>query len=535
MITWGRNASVSERRGAFAAIGAGAAVLACLLRAVPASAQPVGAEFQANSYTSGAQRTPRVATAANGNFVVVWGSNLQDGSGYGIFGRRFASAGSPLGGEFRVNAYTSNAQATPWVASDSSGNFVVVWGSVGPDGSAYGVVGQRFDSSATPLGLEFVVNAYTTGTQSKPSVASDAAGNFVVVWQSSSVSGVFCRLFDSAGSPIGGEFRANSYTTNPPSNPSVASDSSGNFVVVWQTLFEDGFLTGVFGQRFDSAGSALGAEFRANTFTSTDQFLANVARGANGTFVVVWQSFAQDGSGFGAFGQRYDAAGAPLGGEFRANTTTTGSQSGAVAAVSPAGDFVVVWQSPQAEDSSGGVFGQRYDTAGTPIGGEFLVNAYTSGGQISPVVASDSSGRFVVVWASGGQDGSGYGVFGVASCPNLASVTVDVSGPATVCPTGTGGTATVTDSGGGVSNHQWGYRTVSGGTITNLSGETAVTYLIKGASFPGAGSYFLVCVTTPACGAITTSNEVALSVTDDLTPPAVSAPASLTATQTLCT
>jgi hypothetical protein len=516
---------------AFAAIGVGAAVLATLLRGAPAAAQPVGSEFQANSYTSGAQRTPRVATAANGNFVVVWSSNAEDGSGYGIFGRRFTSAGSPLGGEFRVNTYTSNAQATPAVASDSSGNFVVVWGSSLQDGSGYGVVGQRFDSSATPLGPEFIVNVYTTGAQSKPSVASDASGNFVVVWQA---IGIVCRLYDSVGSPIGGEFRANTYTTNPPSNPSVASDSSGNFVVVWQTLFEDGFLTGVFGQRFDAVGSALGVEFRANTFTSTDQFLANVSRGANGTFVVVWQSFAQEGSGFGVFGQRYDAAGVPLGGEFRANTTTTGSQSGAVAAVSAAGDFIVVWQSPQPEDSSGGVFGQRYDTAGTPIGGEFLVNAYTSGGQISPSVAAEAGGRFVVVWQSNAQDGSGYGIFGVASCPTLASVTIDVSGTATVCPTGTGGTATVTDSGGGVASHQWGYRTVSGGTITDLSGETALTYLIKGASFPGAGSYFLVCVTTPACGVLTTSNEVAISVTDDALPPAVTAPASLTTTQTLC-
>ncbi len=33
-----------------------------------------------------------------------------------------------------------------------------------------------------------------------------------------------------------------------------------------------------------------------------------------------------------------------------------------------------------------------------------------------------------------------------------------------------GGTATVTDTGGGTATHQWGYRTTSGGAITNISG-----------------------------------------------------------------
>jgi len=41
----------------------------------------------------------------------------------------------------------------------------------------------------TPLGSEFQVNSYTTGGQRLPSVASDAAGHFVVVWQSNGSSG----------------------------------------------------------------------------------------------------------------------------------------------------------------------------------------------------------------------------------------------------------------------------------------------------------------------------------------------------------
>jgi hypothetical protein len=49
-------------------------------------------------------------------------------------------------------------------------------------------------------------------------------------------------------------------------------------------------------------------------------------------------------------------------------------------------------------------------------GAEFQVNSYTTGDQEggfvgAPQVARSQDGRFVVAWGSGGQDGSGYGVF----------------------------------------------------------------------------------------------------------------------------
>ena len=50
--------------------------------------------------------------------------------------------------------------------------------------------------------------------------------------------------------------------------------------------------------------------------------------------------------------------------------------------------------------------------AGLPVGLEFPVNSYTTSTQFAPSVAVDGAGSFVVVWNSGGQDGSGNGVFG---------------------------------------------------------------------------------------------------------------------------
>jgi hypothetical protein len=70
---------------------------------------------------------------------------LQDGSGSGVFGQRYAASGAPLGPEFRVNTYATASQSFPSVdAADSPGTFVVVWTSAYQDGSGSGVFGQRY-------------------------------------------------------------------------------------------------------------------------------------------------------------------------------------------------------------------------------------------------------------------------------------------------------------------------------------------------------------------------------------------------------
>src|SRR5262245_14982181 len=68
----------------------------------------LGGEFQVNTYTGSQQATPSVAMDANGNFVITWHSD-QDGSGTGIYAQRYDSDGNPMGGEFRVNTYTSSS------------------------------------------------------------------------------------------------------------------------------------------------------------------------------------------------------------------------------------------------------------------------------------------------------------------------------------------------------------------------------------------------------------------------------------------
>jgi hypothetical protein len=210
---------------------------------------------------------------------------------------------------------------------------------------------------------------------------------------------------------IGPEFRVNSWTEGGQTYPSVAAAADGRVIVTWESYGQDGSSVGVFGQRYGSDGLPAGPEFRVNSYTSDYQGLPSVAVAPDGRFVVAWMSYGQDGSSYGVFGQRYDSDGLPAGPEFRVNSYTTSGQRYPSVAAAADGRFVVTWESSGQDGSGWGVFGQRYDSDGLPAGTEFRVSSQTAHAQYYPAVAAAADGRFVVTWESYGPVADS-GVFG---------------------------------------------------------------------------------------------------------------------------
>ena len=375
---------------------------------------PAGPEFRVNSFTTSLQDPVSAAGLPGGDFVIVMNSFSQDGSGFASVGQRFNAAGARLGAEFVVNTYTTGTQSSAFtqaVASDRSGRFVVAFNSDGQDGSGFGVFAQRFAASGARIGADFRVNSYTTGSQAGPQVAMAADSGFVVVWsgygQGSSSSDVFGQRFDAAESPRGGEFRVNTYTTGFQGTGKVVGDAGGRFVVVW--LGGDGNSFGVLAQRYDAAGAPISGEFVVNTYTIGLQRSYGGAMNRSGELVVAWRG--PDGDSYGVFARRFDAAFNAVGAEFRVNAATTGYQDLGTAALDDQGNFVVTWMADPGDGGSGtngtqAAFGQRFTASGLRRGAEFRANTYTTGDQNNPVVASDDVGNFVVAWASGGSSGN---------------------------------------------------------------------------------------------------------------------------------
>ena len=193
---------------------------------ISAQAPSLAGEFEVNTYTTGTQKVSSVASRGDGSFVVVWESDGQDGSRFGIFGQLFDSVGAKAGPEFPVNTYTTGNQGNPAVAVAPNGDFMVVWQTFVPPadgGPRDHVFGQRFHASAagaTKVGPEFQVNSDTTGQQIAASVGADALGNFVVVWESSYE--FFGQKFNASGTKVGAQFQVNTYTTGSRLRPRIA-------------------------------------------------------------------------------------------------------------------------------------------------------------------------------------------------------------------------------------------------------------------------------------------------------------------------
>ena len=144
--------------------------------------------------------------------------------------------------------------------------------------------------------------------------------------------------------------------------------------MAWQS--DDGSGLGIYIQRYNTGGSAVGVVARINTTTTGDQLTPAVTALIDGGYVVAWQSNGQDGSAGGIFAQRFDANGVAIGPESRINAVTVGNQSLPAITALLDGGYVVSWI------SDGAVFTQRFDDRGgtAQLTGDTTANTVTWSG-----------------------------------------------------------------------------------------------------------------------------------------------------------
>jgi hypothetical protein len=329
-----------------------------------ADGKSLGGQTLVNKNQAGYQSYPSVAMDPAGNYLVAWQALNADGSGPDVYARRFTSIGKPLGGETRVNTTTGGnssgyAQA-PAVAANASGQYIVLW--VYGSGSSYGIYGQRYKASGDKLGTEFRLDAPIGSADEvmSTSVSYDAQGNFVAAWskwaQVSEGSGhsyyTYYRRYGADGQTLNDQTLIGSPAATPLS--AVACDAAGDFVVAWESYGSKLRMQG-----FSPSGSALGAITDVATLSGPYSG-PNVASDAQGHFTIVWQNYSADGSGTGVLARRYSASGAALGDAYPVNTYTAGNQSTPVVASTPQGETLIAWNSTDQDGSAGGVYAQRY-------------------------------------------------------------------------------------------------------------------------------------------------------------------------------
>ncbi len=216
-------------------------------------------------------------------------SDVHDVNGFGVFGQRYDAYGNTVGDKFQINTFAIGDQIDSDITLDSNGNVVVTWQSQNQDGSGYGVYMQKFtltDGGVEKIGSETQVNTTTSGNQGDPEITAMINGGATVAWESSDGQ-IYVQIFNSDGTKSGGELCAGAginpvitpnvngfvlayqsaggiYTqtykdgslgdaifAGSGSEPVLTVLADGGYVVMWQN--SDG---GISGLRFDSDGEA---------------------------------------------------------------------------------------------------------------------------------------------------------------------------------------------------------------------------------------------------------------------------------------
>jgi hypothetical protein len=328
------------------------------------SGVPVGGEFLVNTQTSGNQFAPTVTSLSGGRFVVTWSDNsgLGDGSSNSVQAQIFNGTGGRIGTEFVVNTQTTSSQALSDIIRLTNGGFVVTWS----DAVGNSIKAQVYDANGVRVGSEFTVKTQASGFQESPKVAALANGGFVVTWEDdsgtlgdNSEDSITAQLFDPAGAKIGGEFRVNTTTLGPQKTPDIATLTDGRFVISWY----DGSTGDIKAQLFDPTGARVGAEFLVNTEITHSQTDPSIAAQADGSFIITWTDYSPGISDSSIKAQAFDAAAARVGTEFQVNTNTAITQVQSSAAGLPDGGLVVVWRDHSqtlGDTDSGSIKAQMY-------------------------------------------------------------------------------------------------------------------------------------------------------------------------------
>lgn len=211
------------------------------MQRVDADGGKVGPEILVNQDANYNQRTPSVAVLGNGNIVVVWVCEYAASSDWranfrvDLIGRIFNPQGEPVGDEFTISAGSAIAQANPVLARNGDG-FLVAWSQQdGAVTTGWDVFARSHDAAGNAVGASFRVNAFTAGDQFGPRVASSGDRQMIVwtsVGQDGSREGVYGRQL-LAGAFDGDEFRINDQTVSRQLHPALATDGAGRGVVMW--------------------------------------------------------------------------------------------------------------------------------------------------------------------------------------------------------------------------------------------------------------------------------------------------------------
>ena len=211
---------------------------------------------------------PSLTALAGGGYVVSYTVGTGDSPGTisdTDIVARIVSANGTVGNQFDIDNQNDNKNFSK-VATLANGNFVVVYQDEF-DGNATDVDVKYAirKSDGTPAGNGVVSGANDGGLEVDPDVAALRDGGFVVVWTddaNTAVTEIRATILSNTGTAVASNFRVDSALGGQiggQHDASVVSLADGGFLVSWA----DDNHNLVVAQRFDALGNKIGAQVTA--------------------------------------------------------------------------------------------------------------------------------------------------------------------------------------------------------------------------------------------------------------------------------
>jgi hypothetical protein len=238
-------------------------------------------------------------------------------------------------------------------------------------------------------------NYASSFNQSEPSVCMFPDRSFVAVWQDERNGDldVFAQKSSFSGSPQGFNFEAGQEDfPRDQFLPCVSATDDTSFVVVWIDEADFDIRAKKYHRDLSPVGSAFQIDDSPIPFTT---WAPALSFGPAGDFVVVW---ADTRSGSHIYARRFDSSGNPLGASFKVSEDDGGMlRTSPKVWVGNSGKFVVAWEDYRNLDAD--IYVQRYDSGGSPLGSNILVNVDSlSEDQYLPNLSVGPNDRFMVAW-----------------------------------------------------------------------------------------------------------------------------------------
>ena len=346
---------------------------------------------------------PEIAIDLDGNVVAVW--LRDDGLGnLDVYASRFSAAA----GTWSVPELLETGDGLALnvaLAMDPSGNVIAIWNQDDVVSLETHTWANRYDASSNSWDGAATELSNAIGFAARPSIAIDANGSAIAVWDESDVMGdlhVIASRY-SALTGVWSEAIGLDDGIGLAIDPAVVMDDAGNAIVVWEQESVGFAVFDIKARHYSAASDSWGMRLAVESGDG-DAFAPRIDINAGGDAVIAWEQEAVAGSFiYDVRASVYSAAGAtwsaPATIDNGANDAT-----GSSAVIDAVGNVTVAWQQDDGTGVAFDIFANRRPAASGNWGTAVQLDSLTGDANF-PRLAAGVDGDSMVVWQQ--FDGAG--------------------------------------------------------------------------------------------------------------------------------